>query len=164
MKDVKFVFSDDCVEAFETLKKELTKAPIMVKPNCSLPFELMFDASDYSIFCTFLVSNIDVEFLLEKYPTNEMRLCILFREKISKSRMDDILNQDRNLINNEEAYDNEEVRAGSFSLRKEPIEPLEWKILENRLKPSVDEAPKVKLEALPDHLEYAFLQRDDQLM
>nr|GEW61453.1 hypothetical protein [Tanacetum cinerariifolium] len=79
-------------------------------------------------------------------------------------RVDDILNQDRNLINNKEAYDNEEVRADSFSLRKEPIEPLEWKILENRLKPSVDEPPKVKLEALPDHLEYAFLQRDDQLM
>ncbi|GJT35183.1 reverse transcriptase domain-containing protein [Tanacetum coccineum] len=49
MKDVKFEFSVECVEAFETLKKELTKAPIMVKPNWSLPFELMYDASDYVV-------------------------------------------------------------------------------------------------------------------
>ena len=28
-KDVPFVFDDDCVEAFETLKKALTSAPIV---------------------------------------------------------------------------------------------------------------------------------------
>ncbi|GJU91608.1 hypothetical protein Tco_1304031 [Tanacetum coccineum] len=48
MKDAKFVFSVDCVEAFETLKKELTKASIMVKTGWSLPFELMCDTSDYA--------------------------------------------------------------------------------------------------------------------
>ncbi|GJX99573.1 reverse transcriptase domain-containing protein [Tanacetum coccineum] len=35
--------------AFETLKKELTKAPIMVKPDWSLSFKLMCDASDYAV-------------------------------------------------------------------------------------------------------------------
>ncbi|GJR05624.1 putative nucleotidyltransferase, ribonuclease H [Tanacetum coccineum] len=49
MKDAKFDFSNECVEAFETLKKELTKAPIMVKPDWSLPFKLMCDASDYAV-------------------------------------------------------------------------------------------------------------------
>ncbi|GJU37277.1 reverse transcriptase domain-containing protein [Tanacetum coccineum] len=49
MKDAKFDFSVDYVEAFETLKKELTKALIMVKPDWSLPFELMCDASDYAV-------------------------------------------------------------------------------------------------------------------
>ncbi|GKB71851.1 hypothetical protein Tco_0933263 [Tanacetum coccineum] len=34
---------------------------------------------------------------------------------------------------------------------------------EARLKPLVDMPPKVELKALPDHLEYAFLQGDDQL-
>ncbi|GJX88395.1 reverse transcriptase domain-containing protein [Tanacetum coccineum] len=49
VKDAKFDFYDECVEAFETLKKELTKAPIMVKPDWSLPFELMCDANDYVV-------------------------------------------------------------------------------------------------------------------
>ncbi|GJW89949.1 reverse transcriptase domain-containing protein [Tanacetum coccineum] len=34
--------------AFETLKKELTKASFIVKPDWSLPFELMCDASNYA--------------------------------------------------------------------------------------------------------------------
>ncbi|GJS86063.1 reverse transcriptase domain-containing protein [Tanacetum coccineum] len=38
-----------------------------------------------------------------------------------------------------------------------------FKIPKNRLKPSVDKPPKVELKALPDHLEYAFLQGDDKL-
>ncbi|GKD48417.1 reverse transcriptase domain-containing protein, partial [Tanacetum coccineum] len=49
IENAKFDFSDECVEAFETLRKELTKASIMVKPNWSLPFELMCDANDYAV-------------------------------------------------------------------------------------------------------------------
>ncbi|GKF95521.1 reverse transcriptase domain-containing protein, partial [Tanacetum coccineum] len=48
-KDAKFDFSNECVKAFETLKNELTKAPIMVKPDWVLPFGLMCDASDYAV-------------------------------------------------------------------------------------------------------------------
>ncbi|GJW29228.1 reverse transcriptase domain-containing protein [Tanacetum coccineum] len=35
--------------AFETLKKKLTEAPILIAPNWDLPFELMCDASDFAI-------------------------------------------------------------------------------------------------------------------
>ncbi|GJU17725.1 reverse transcriptase domain-containing protein [Tanacetum coccineum] len=35
--------------AFETLKKKLTKAPILIAPDWDLPFELMCDASDFAI-------------------------------------------------------------------------------------------------------------------
>ncbi|GJZ21598.1 reverse transcriptase domain-containing protein [Tanacetum coccineum] len=35
--------------AFDTLKRELAHAPIMIKPYWSLPFEIMCDASDYAI-------------------------------------------------------------------------------------------------------------------
>ncbi|GJW41402.1 reverse transcriptase domain-containing protein [Tanacetum coccineum] len=45
----------------------------------------------------------------------------------------------------------------------EPIEPLKWKALENRLKPSRIEPPKLELKERPEHLEYAFLQEGDQL-
>ena len=69
-KDVPFVFDDDCLEAFETLKKALITAPIVqppdwnffltinsrVKPHYdfytpdwNLPFEIMCDASDYAV-------------------------------------------------------------------------------------------------------------------
>ncbi|GJV01511.1 reverse transcriptase domain-containing protein [Tanacetum coccineum] len=44
-----FVFSKDCIDAFETLKKKLTEAPILVVPDWNLPFELMCDASDFAI-------------------------------------------------------------------------------------------------------------------
>nr|GFA54553.1 reverse transcriptase domain-containing protein [Tanacetum cinerariifolium] len=39
----------DCIDAFETLKKKLTEAPILVVTNWNLPFELMCDASDFAI-------------------------------------------------------------------------------------------------------------------
>nr|GEW56685.1 reverse transcriptase domain-containing protein [Tanacetum cinerariifolium] len=48
-KETSFVFSKDCIDAFETLKKKLTEAPILVVPDWNLPFELMCDASDFVI-------------------------------------------------------------------------------------------------------------------
>nr|GEU44647.1 hypothetical protein [Tanacetum cinerariifolium] len=48
-KDTPFFFSKECVEAFQTLKKKLTEAPILVAPDWDLPFELMCDASDFAI-------------------------------------------------------------------------------------------------------------------
>nr|GEZ18624.1 reverse transcriptase domain-containing protein [Tanacetum cinerariifolium] len=43
-KDTPFFFSKECIEAFKTLKKKLTEAPILVAPDWDLPFELMCDA------------------------------------------------------------------------------------------------------------------------
>ncbi|XP_070005212.1 uncharacterized mitochondrial protein AtMg00860-like [Nicotiana sylvestris] len=48
-KDVKFVFNDECMKAFELLKYKLTTTPITTAPNWSLPFELMCDASDVAV-------------------------------------------------------------------------------------------------------------------
>nr|GEW96807.1 hypothetical protein [Tanacetum cinerariifolium] len=48
-KETLFVFSKDCIDAFETLKKKLTEASILVVPDWNLPFELMCDASDFAI-------------------------------------------------------------------------------------------------------------------
>nr|GEV78287.1 reverse transcriptase domain-containing protein [Tanacetum cinerariifolium] len=48
-KETPFVFSKDCIDAFETLKKKLTEARILVVPDWNLPFELMCDASDFTI-------------------------------------------------------------------------------------------------------------------
>nr|GEX35255.1 reverse transcriptase domain-containing protein [Tanacetum cinerariifolium] len=48
-KDTPFFFSNDCIEAFQTLKRKLTEALILITPGWDLPFELMCDASDFSI-------------------------------------------------------------------------------------------------------------------
>nr|GEX88053.1 reverse transcriptase domain-containing protein [Tanacetum cinerariifolium] len=42
-------FLQDCIKAFQMLKKKLTKAPILIASNWDLPFELMWDASDFAI-------------------------------------------------------------------------------------------------------------------
>nr|GEY63575.1 reverse transcriptase domain-containing protein [Tanacetum cinerariifolium] len=49
IEETPFVFSKECVNAFDTLKKKLTDSPILVVPDWNLPFELMCDASDFGI-------------------------------------------------------------------------------------------------------------------
>nr|GEY25642.1 hypothetical protein [Tanacetum cinerariifolium] len=39
----------ECVVAFQTLKRKLTEAPILIAHDWDMPFELMCDASDYAI-------------------------------------------------------------------------------------------------------------------
>nr|GEY51874.1 reverse transcriptase domain-containing protein [Tanacetum cinerariifolium] len=48
-KDTPFIFSEDCIKAFQALKEKLTEAPILIALNWDLPFELMCDANDFAI-------------------------------------------------------------------------------------------------------------------
>nr|GEZ94299.1 reverse transcriptase domain-containing protein [Tanacetum cinerariifolium] len=48
-KNSPFIFSNECIQAFRTLKDKLTEAPILIAPNLDQPFELMCDASDYTV-------------------------------------------------------------------------------------------------------------------
>ncbi|GKA08140.1 reverse transcriptase domain-containing protein, partial [Tanacetum coccineum] len=48
-KNTPFIFSEECIQAFQILKKKLTEAPIPIAPNWDQPFELMCDTSDYEI-------------------------------------------------------------------------------------------------------------------
>nr|GFA07422.1 DNA-directed DNA polymerase [Tanacetum cinerariifolium] len=48
-KNTPFIFFEDCIKAFQILKKKLTEAPILIASNWDLPFELMYDASDFAI-------------------------------------------------------------------------------------------------------------------
>nr|GEX12999.1 reverse transcriptase domain-containing protein [Tanacetum cinerariifolium] len=65
-KETPFVFSKECIDAFETLKKKITEAPILVVPDWNLPFELMCDASDFAIGATIRLLNT---FLANKMPS-----------------------------------------------------------------------------------------------
>nr|GEZ53520.1 reverse transcriptase domain-containing protein [Tanacetum cinerariifolium] len=44
-----FIFSNECIQAFRTLKEKLTEALILIASNWDQPFELMCDASDYAV-------------------------------------------------------------------------------------------------------------------
>nr|GFB07963.1 reverse transcriptase domain-containing protein [Tanacetum cinerariifolium] len=48
-KNSPFIFSNECIQAFRTLKEKLTEALILIAPNWDKPFELMCDASDYAV-------------------------------------------------------------------------------------------------------------------
>nr|GEX30516.1 reverse transcriptase domain-containing protein [Tanacetum cinerariifolium] len=48
-KNSPFIFSNECIQAFRTLKYKLTEAPTLIAPNWDQPFELMCDASDYAV-------------------------------------------------------------------------------------------------------------------
>ncbi|GJV18516.1 reverse transcriptase domain-containing protein [Tanacetum coccineum] len=48
-KETPFYFSKECIEAFNTLKENLTEAPILIAPDWNKPFELMCDASDFAL-------------------------------------------------------------------------------------------------------------------
>ncbi|GJS23331.1 reverse transcriptase domain-containing protein [Tanacetum coccineum] len=48
-KETPFVFSKECMESFECLKKKLTEALILGAPDWDLPFKIMCDASDFAV-------------------------------------------------------------------------------------------------------------------
>nr|GEU76959.1 hypothetical protein [Tanacetum cinerariifolium] len=48
-KETPFIFSKECIKAFNTLKKKLTEALVLFAPDWDLPFEIMRDASDFAV-------------------------------------------------------------------------------------------------------------------
>nr|GEZ63418.1 hypothetical protein [Tanacetum cinerariifolium] len=48
-KNLPFIFSNECIQAFRTLNEKLIEAPILIAPNWDQPFELMCDTSDYAV-------------------------------------------------------------------------------------------------------------------
>ncbi|XP_074377496.1 uncharacterized protein LOC141719018 [Apium graveolens] len=48
-KDIPLKFDEECVVAFESLKKSLTTAPVITVPDSNEPFEMICDASDFVV-------------------------------------------------------------------------------------------------------------------
>nr|GEX00052.1 reverse transcriptase domain-containing protein [Tanacetum cinerariifolium] len=93
-KDTPFFFSKECVESFQTLKRKLTEALILIALDWDLPFELMCDACDFTIekemlavvyafdkFRSYLIMNKSIVY------TNHSALKYIFSKKDSKARL-----------------------------------------------------------------------------
>ena len=48
-EDVVFLFDEECLRAFNTLKARLVSAHVITTPNWSQEFELMCDVSNYAV-------------------------------------------------------------------------------------------------------------------
>nr|GEZ64023.1 reverse transcriptase domain-containing protein [Tanacetum cinerariifolium] len=70
-----FVFSKDCIDAFETLKKKLTESLILVVPDWNLPFELKCDAGDFAIGAVLRKRKISQR---DEMPQNVIQICKIF--------------------------------------------------------------------------------------
>nr|GFB29585.1 reverse transcriptase domain-containing protein [Tanacetum cinerariifolium] len=70
-KNSPFIFSNDCIQAFRTLKEKLTEAPILLAPNWDQPFELMCDASDFAVGAA-LGQRVEKHFRLIHYASKTM--------------------------------------------------------------------------------------------
>ncbi|GJS98959.1 reverse transcriptase domain-containing protein [Tanacetum coccineum] len=81
-KNTPFIFSNECIQAFETLKKKLTKAPILIAPDWDLPFELMCDASDFAIEKLVYTVNSALKYLFAKKDSKArlLRWVLLLQE------------------------------------------------------------------------------------
>ncbi|GJX25003.1 reverse transcriptase domain-containing protein [Tanacetum coccineum] len=88
-----------------------------------------------------------------KHSRDDYLYCADHTAKLIQEQWVDTVNHDGKWTEDEEEEDYNKALAVSFYPRTEPIEPLEWKAPENRLKPSSVEPPKLKLKELPEHLE-----------
>jgi hypothetical protein len=53
-KGNKYVWSEACDEAFQTLKKLLTTSPVLPQPNIAKSFDVYCDASDNGLGCVLM--------------------------------------------------------------------------------------------------------------
>jgi hypothetical protein len=80
-KGVKFVWSEECDQAFHTLRKHLTSAPVLTQPDMSKPFEVFCDASGTGLGCVLMQENRVIAYASralrpheKNYPTHDLEL------------------------------------------------------------------------------------------
>ncbi|GKD61172.1 hypothetical protein Tco_1298681 [Tanacetum coccineum] len=86
-----------------------------------------------------------------KHSRDDYLYCADHTAKLVQEQWVDTINHDGKWTKEEE--DSNKALAVSFYPKTEPVEPLEWKAPENRLKPSGMEPPILELKELPEHLE-----------
>ena len=80
-KGVKFVWSEKCEEAFHTLRRLLTTAPVLAQPDTTKPFDVYCDASGTRLGCVLMQDNRVIAYASRvlwphelNYPTHDLEL------------------------------------------------------------------------------------------
>ncbi|WVZ64118.1 hypothetical protein U9M48_013685 [Paspalum notatum var. saurae] len=80
-KNTKFAWSPKCEEAFGTLKKLLTSAPILAQPDITKPFDVYCDASGSGLGCVLMQEGRVIAYASSQlrkhevnYPTHDLEL------------------------------------------------------------------------------------------
>jgi hypothetical protein len=80
-KEVKFHWDDKCEEAFHTLRKLLTTAPVLAQPDSTQPFDVYCDASGTGLGCVLMQNNRVIAYASkalrnheQNYPTHDLEL------------------------------------------------------------------------------------------
>jgi ribonuclease HI len=80
-KEIKFRWDDKCEEAFHTLRKLLTTAPVLAQPDNTQPFDVYRDASGTGLGCVLMQNNQVIAYASralrnheKNYPTHDLEL------------------------------------------------------------------------------------------
>jgi hypothetical protein len=80
-KEVKFCWDDNCDEAFHTLRKLLTTAPVLAQPDNTQPFDVYCNASRIGLGCVLMQNNWVIAYASQalrnheqNYPTHDLEL------------------------------------------------------------------------------------------
>jgi hypothetical protein len=83
-KDNKYVWSKDCNEAFQTLKKLLTTSLVLAQPDISMSFDVYCDASGTGLGCVLMQEGRVISYSSqqlrrheEHYPTHDLELAVV---------------------------------------------------------------------------------------
>ncbi|GKA86041.1 putative nucleotidyltransferase, ribonuclease H [Tanacetum coccineum] len=159
----KFIFSVDFM-ILEMYEDELV--PIILGRPFIATTRVMIDVQEGKL--SLMVRNETTTFnigksMKSKHSRDDYLYCVDHTAKLIQEQWVDTVNHDGKWTEEDEEEDSNKALVVSFYPRIEPVEPLEWKASSNQLKPSSVEPPKLELKELPEHLEYAFLEEDNQL-
>ncbi|WVZ58359.1 LOW QUALITY PROTEIN: hypothetical protein U9M48_008638 [Paspalum notatum var. saurae] len=80
-KNARYSWSPNCEEAFQSLKKSLTTAPVLAQPDVTKPFEVYCDASGNGLGCVLMQEGRVVAYASRQlrkheanYPTHDLEL------------------------------------------------------------------------------------------
>ncbi|WVZ93207.1 hypothetical protein U9M48_039205, partial [Paspalum notatum var. saurae] len=80
-RNAKYVWGSNCEEAFQTLKKLLTSAPVLAQPDVTKPFDVYCDASGNGLGCVLMQEGRVIAYASRQlrkhganYPTHDLEL------------------------------------------------------------------------------------------